>query len=124
MIKLTREMTTSMNPYTREATEGDMDIIQSLGYIHSCHHYVCYLVIDMFLDSVRVIQGWYKRRHFQRKLARHLHCKKFSECVKDLFELGFTPPMYDIPLYAKGGYMYREAKQSYTDCQDSIGFKR
>jgi len=121
MIKLT---TQDMNPYTREVTEEEVDIIQSLGYSYSCHHYACYLVADMFVESVHVIQEWYKRRQFQRKLFRCLHCKKFSECVKDIFELGFTPPMYDIPLYAKGGYMYREAKQSYTDCQDSIGFKK
>ena len=89
------------------------NIMGDFGYSYSCHHYVCYLVADMFLDRVTFIQKWYRRRLFRSSIYLHFHKKKYNHCVYDIFEYGFTPPVHDIPLLRNGGYIYRESIEDF-----------
>ena len=90
-------------------TIGAIDIMNAFGYSYSCHHYLCYLIADSFLENVLLLQRWYKRRLFRNSLNYRIHEKKYLKCMRDIFEYGMTPPIITIPLLRRGGHLYRES---------------
>lgn len=95
--------------------EDTETLLRSFQPSSSCYHYVCYLIADMFVENVRTIQRWYKGRYFKRRLMARIHRRRFIPCIRDIFELGLTPPLKDIPLFQGGGYLYREACDRFRD---------
>ena len=69
-------------------TIGAIDIMNAFGYSYSCHHYLCYLIADSFLENVLLLQRWYKRRLFINSLNYRIHKTKYLKCMRDIFEYG------------------------------------
>lgn len=72
-----------------------------------------YMYIKIYLTQVVIIQKNYRMFKDRNKylLLRSIH--KNKDLIRDIKHLGYMPPMKDISLLRKGGYIYRESLRDY-----------
>lgn len=96
-----------------EEEEDDMWIIDI---------YLQYVISVIFLENVIFIQTCI-RRHLARKhlhSLRHLHhLRRYGPVVRHIRECGLLPPDDRYPLFAKGGFCYREGYERFIHLNTS-----
>jgi hypothetical protein len=95
--------------------EEIVEMYEDIALSYSGYHYVCCLIYEMFLESVKYLQRWYRGRYWIRYMHRRLHRKKYKECICDIYHYGRSPPFQGIPLLQRGGHLYREALHDFSN---------
>ena len=72
-----------------------------------------YMYMKIYLMQVVIIQKNYRMFKDRSKylLLRSIH--KNKDLIRDIKQLGFMPPMKEISLLRRGGYIYRESLRDY-----------
>tara|TARA_B100000700_G_C14375724_1_gene548147 strand:- start:169 stop:462 length:294 start_codon:yes stop_codon:yes gene_type:complete len=78
--------------------------------------YFQYIFVFIYTYQIKVIQRYYRYYRFKKSLHQLKHKLKMNECLEDVIESGYFPPMKEYKLFEKGGFRYREGLHSFNEC--------
>jgi hypothetical protein len=79
--------------------------------------YVDYLYCEIYNDKIKHIQACWRRYRDRKCTFEKIHRIHFVPVIRDLVDVGYSPPNKRYPLLWSGGYRYREGLESFMKLQ-------